>query len=134
MNSPNDQWLRATEPLRTALDDLAAAYPDDAMLPDAESKATAELDQQSAWKALAEFAGWGPELIHSAHSIGVMQLRLAFDCALSLSHLIATDEITAIYSPAALLRPVLEATGRALWVLDTSAGVRERCRSQGKVP
>jgi hypothetical protein len=57
-----------------------------------------------------------------------MQLRLAFDCAMAMAHLVETYQVPSIYAPTALLRPVLEGSGRALWILETGVGVRERVR------
>jgi hypothetical protein len=126
VDNQSTQWHRATGRLQKSIFEIVRNYPDDSRLPSADSKAMAELAEETNWKAPPALVGWGPEPVGSAHALGVMQLRLAFDCSIGMAHLIGADEVTTVYSPAALLRPVLEGAGRALWTLETGIGTRER--------
>lgn len=90
----------------------------------------AELAQEGGWLCpdpTLEDA-WGTEPLTLTHGLGAFQFDMAVDCANAMAHLIENLEPGYIWSPAALLRPILEGAGRSSWLFEPGIGTKERLR------
>lgn len=127
--SPDD-FLAATQALRTAVVDLVTLFPELSRLPNADSRAMAELADQDNWLSPDPGfnAGWGTEPIAVAHQLGAFQLDMAMDCAMAIVRLMESLDPGFTWSPAALLRPVMEGAARSFWLSQKDIGTGERLR------
>ena len=121
-------WIETTAPLRTALVGLIDAFPSERQRPEANSAAMREFDSEADWLSPnPEHEEWGTP-IQTADTLSRLQLQLAFDCARALEHLITETEPPYVYSPAAMLRPILEGAARSRYLTQPGLAIKERVR------
>lgn len=104
---------------------LAAAdvrQPNPYRLPVADSQAMAELNEESRFVA----PDFDDQPVAHSHSLATLAIVAAEDYLDGLTRLFEPADTTVIYAPHPLLRACLEASGRCLWMADTSIGTKRR--------